>query len=132
MTTGGVIALSLGLPAALLLVIATALLQRARRPFVRVPAEVIGFAEGRMQGRTMFAPIYRATLSDGRTLESQRGVSRSSKTPPVGTRVTLRYRAGDASPLSSDGFLPYLAPAILFGVGVPLGVAALLVALVAR
>jgi hypothetical protein len=77
---------------------------------VRVPGRVTGYNDfyGR-HGRRMYSAIYEATVPDGRTLQCTSGMATSWQSPPVGTVVTLKYRADDPEkPLVTLGFMRFI------------------------
>ena len=86
---------------------------------VRVVGEVTGFGDFSNNGRIMYVAHYQAVV-DGRTVTGASSTGRSWKSPAVGTRVPLYYRADDAEePLHAGGAGRYLLPAILIAVGTP-------------
>jgi hypothetical protein len=90
---------------------------------IPVTGEVSGFASYISHGRSMFCAQYRATV-DGQVVTGNATVSKSWKSPPVGTKVSLRYRTdatADESKLTDTSWLPYIAPATLFVVAGVLG-----------
>ena len=88
--------------------------QRSRG--VRLVGEVASHGEYVSHGQTMFYPIYTATLHDGKRVEGQAAttMAKTWRSPKVGTKRTIIYRAGEDPPFSELGFVPLL-PALIMG-----------------
>jgi hypothetical protein len=85
---------------------------------VRVPGRVTGYNDyyGR-RGRRMYSAICEAMVPDGRTLQCTSGIAMSWKSPPVGTAVTLLYRADNPEkPLLRLGFSRFFWCTMIAGV----------------
>jgi Protein of unknown function (DUF3592) len=92
----------------------------------RVQGRVVDHSDymGR-QGR-MYAPVYEATVADGRTLRVTSGIAMSSKSPPVGTVAPLLYRPQDPSrPLAMLGISRYIWTLVFTGVAAILTIPAI-------
>jgi hypothetical protein len=83
---------------------------------VRLVGEVASHGEYVSHGQTMFYPIYAATLPDGKRVEGQAAttMAKTWRSPKVGSKRTIIYRAGEDPPFSELGFVPLL-PALIMG-----------------
>jgi hypothetical protein len=114
----GVVALGLWILGAVLFVGA----RKRMSTGVPMTAEVTGFASFVDRGQTMYCAQYRAVLPDGRTVTGAATTSKSWQSPNVGTRVPVRYHADNPdNALTDTSFVPYIAPLVLFVVGLLLG-----------
>ena len=98
----------------------------------RVTGEVIGHGDYVSHGRTMYFPIYRVTLADGRTIESEATTAMAAtwKSPKVGVRRPLVYHEGMKPAFSQLSWLPYLPAMIMAALGAGFAAVTVIVALV--
>ena len=101
----------------------------ARRGARRVVGECIRHGDYISHGQTMYYPIFRVVLPDGRTIEheTRTALAKNWKSPKVGTKRPLLYRAGvgDENGLEMMGLMPFLPSIILVVAGLGFAMAAL-------
>jgi hypothetical protein len=123
--------LIVGFVAVIFWIVALILFIRARSFIAsgtRVQGRVVDHSDymGR-QGR-MYAPVYEATVADGRTLRVVSGIAMSRKSPPIGTLAPLLYRPQDPSrPLAMLGISRYIWTIVFTGVAAILTIPAIAV-----
>jgi Protein of unknown function (DUF3592) len=84
---------------------------------MRVQGRVVGYSDYTSRGRRMYAPIYEATVADGRTLQVTSGIAMSTQSPAIGTVAPLLYRPHDPSrPLAMLGISRYIMTIVFTGV----------------
>lgn len=87
-----------------------------------VMAEVSGFASYVSKGQTLYCAQYRAVV-DGREVTGAASVSKSWKSPPLGTKVLVHYHPDvSENQLTDTSFVRYIAPLALLGTAALIGV----------